>query len=103
MLDFQKDYTPDFIYNDCRGEPSECTVCSNTVYSRLLNGNVHDVERAKVFCPFGKGESMNLSVFLSQLDLDSTKKKEYFKTKWGHAPQLDPRPLAKIGLEWRTD
>ena len=24
------------------------------------------------------------------------------KTTWGHVPQMDPRPLAKIGLTWRT-
>jgi hypothetical protein len=26
----------------------------------------------------------------------------YTRTTFGQAPQLDPRSLAKIGLEWRT-
>jgi len=26
----------------------------------------------------------------------------YARTTFGQAPQLDPRPLSRIGLEWRT-
>lgn len=99
----EKDYTPDFIYNNCRSYPSTCDVCTNTVYSSLLDANVRDTERAKVFCPFGKGQSMNINIFNSQLVLDSQYGREYLNTKWGHAPQLNPRPATKIGLEWRTE
>jgi hypothetical protein len=102
-MELKKDYTPDFIYNDCRAMPSACTVCNNMVYSNILDGYVHDTERGKVFCPFGKGESLNQSIYAPQLLLDRTQGRDYLNTKWGHAPQLYPRPLTKIGLEWRTD
>ena len=102
-MELKKDYTPDFIYNDCRAMPSGCTVCNNMVYSNFLDGYVHDTERGKVFCPFGKGESLNQSIYAPQLLLDRTQGTNYLNTKWGHAPQLYPRPLTKIGLEWRTD
>jgi hypothetical protein len=101
----RKDYIPDYIYRLCRGAPYHCNVCSNVVYSNVLDNYVHDTERAKVFCPFGKGESLNLNTFGDQTNLysiDTLQNPNYFKTKWGHAPQLTPRPLAKIGLEWRT-
>ena len=122
MESMNKNFTPDFIYNyHCRNVPTDttnysdyavnnyyskipptynCDSCENMEYSSELNGYVHDVERAKVFAPFGRIGTMNKNIFQSQNDLY---KDENTKTKWGHAPQLNPRPLTRIGLEWRIN
>jgi len=94
-----KTYVPDSIYTVCTS--NECDVCSNDVWNPVVNGMVHDSQNGKVFCPFGKGESMNASIFESQIYLNELNKPK--ATTWGRAPQLDPRPLARIGLEWRTN
>ena len=90
-----KDYLPDSIFTLC--EENNCTICSNEIYSPVVGGMVHDSQNGKVFCPFGSGESMNQSIYGDQLSL-----KGLPQTTWGRAPQLDPRPLTKIGLHWRT-
>ena len=117
-----KNFTPDFIYNYyCRNIPTDttnysdyainnyyskiiptynCDVSDNVEYSSELDAYVHGVQRAKVFAQFGKVGTMNQSIFQYQNDLY---KDENTKTKWGHAPQLNPRPLTRIGLEWRND
>ena len=89
---------PDSIYSMC-GE--NCSICSNTVFSNITKSVVHDTRRGKVFCPFGTGESMNQSIYSDQLYLNSQNK--YPATSaWGRCPQASPRPLARIGLSWRT-
>jgi len=98
MQDGNKKYLPDSIYGTCTKFANECDKCSNLVYSQLLDTNVHDTLRGKVFCPFGTGDTMNQNIFNDQMVLN----KEYKNTKWGHAPQLEPRSLVKIGLDWRT-
>jgi hypothetical protein len=93
-----RNYIPDSIYGDCVNDTNVCTNCSNVVYSRRLDSFVHDSQRGKVFCPFGTGESMNQSIFVDQLDINN----QFTNTRWGRVPQLDPRSLSKVGLDWRT-
>jgi hypothetical protein len=98
-------YIPDSVYTVCGEETQDCNICSNNVYSPVVNGFVHDPLNGKVFCPFGKGQSMNQSIVYDQSYLNSSNlnnKTNYAQTTWGHAPQLDPRPLSHIGLSWRT-
>lgn len=102
-----KDYIPDFVYSSmCSEETQECgDICSNNVYSPVVDGYVHDPYNGKVFCPFGKGNSMNKSIIYDQAYLNSFNMNNinnYNSSTWGHAPQLYPRQLAKIGLSWRT-
>jgi len=97
----QKDYLPDSIYTVCEAnEDSPCTICSNNLFSPVVNGYVHDIQRAKVFCPFGAGETMNKSIYNDQAFLNNLNNLP--ATTWGRVPQLTPRSLSKIGLEWRT-
>jgi hypothetical protein len=95
-----RNYTPDSVYMVCGEQIQDCDVCSNTVFSPVVNGKVHDPLSGKVFCPFGMGESLNQSVYSDQNYLNRTNNLP--RTTWGMAPQLEPRPLAKVGLEWRT-
>ena len=102
-----KNYIPDYVYSSvCADDTNACDdVCSNNVYSPVVNGIVHDPYNGKVFCPFGKGQSMNQSIVYDQSFLNTfnnQKYKNYAQSTWGHAPQLDPRSLAKIGLSWKT-
>jgi len=100
-----RDYIPDSVYTLCGEFTQDCGVCSNEVYSRELNTYVHDSQRGKVFCPFGKKGSMNQTIFGDQGYLNKNNiltNNNYPRTTFGQAPQLDPRPLSKIGLEWRT-
>jgi hypothetical protein len=90
-------YVPDSVYTICG---TECSVCTNVAWSPVLNAPVHDTLRGKVFCPFGKDGTMNQPTNGDQLFLNSVQ--NYPKTTWGRAPQLDPRPLSKIGLSWNT-
>jgi len=86
---------PDSYYMTC-GDDRRCDICSNYLWSPVVNGYVHDTQRGKVFCPFGKDDSMDLNIYNDQ---NST---SFPITKWGMAPQMDPRSLSKIGLSWRT-
>jgi hypothetical protein len=99
-------YIPDSVYMVCGSETQDCNnVCSNTVFSPVVNGYVHDPYNGKVFCPFGKKNSMNQTIFGDQGFLNYSNiitNNNYTRTTFGQAPQLDPRSLAKIGLEWRT-
>lgn len=98
-------YIPDSVYTICGEETQDCNICSNNVYSPVVNGFVHDPYNGKVFCPFGKGDSLNQSIIYDQSYVNSSNinnKNNYAQTTWGHAPQMDPRPLAHIGLSWRT-
>ena len=98
----QRDYIPDSVYTICGEDTQDCTICSNVVWSPVVNGFVHDSQNGKVFCPFGKGNSMNTPIYGDQSFLVQLNPGKFQNTTWGRAPQLEPRPLAKIGLEWRT-
>ena len=93
-----RNYLPDSIYTLCGEDTQDCSVCSNVVQTPI--GLVHDTQNGKVFCPFGKGDSMNTPIYGDQAFL--TKLNGFKNTTWGRVPQLNPRPLAKIGLEFRT-
>jgi len=98
-------YIPDSVYTICGEFTQDCGVCSNNVYSPVVNSYVHDSQRGKVFCPFGKNNTMNKRIYGDQgyLNLSNLMTNpNYSQTTFGRAPQLDPRPLSKIGLEWRT-
>ena len=101
MNNLNDNYIPDSIYTVCGEYTNSCGVCSNQVYSPVVSNYVHDSTRGKVFCPFGKNNSMNQSIFSDQLSLIDHFNDQRM-TRWGHVPQLYPRPLSKIGLEWRT-
>jgi hypothetical protein len=89
-------YVPDSVYSVCGDITLNCGNCKNEVYSTVLSQVVDSPHRGKVFCPFGKGESMNQGIFTDQFLVTQP------RTRWGNAPQLDPRPLTRIGLSWRT-
>jgi hypothetical protein len=92
-------YLPDSIYTVC---DNDCgSICSNVVWSNVLNTYVHDSQNGKVFCPFGMDDSMNQSNYSDQKFIVGLNPNNY-TTQWGRVPQLPPRPLSKIGLEWRT-
>ena len=95
-----KNYLPDSVYMVCGENTQSCDVCSNELFSPIVNGLVHDTQRAKVFCPFGKADSMNKSIYTDQAFLNNLNNLP--ATTWGRVPQLDPRPLAKIGLSFRV-
>ena len=100
-----RNYIPDAVYTICGEYTQNCGKCSNQVYSNVLNTVVHDTQRGKVFCPFGADGSMNKSIFADQAFLNTVNTintNGYRTSQWGHAPQLDPRPLARIGLSFRT-
>ena len=100
-----KNYIPDSIYTICGEHTNNCNNCSNKLYSPVVGGMVHDSQRGKVFCPFGTGTSMNQPIFGDQGYLNELSIKnnpEWGKTTWGHVPQMEPRSLSRIGLEWRT-
>ena len=101
----QRNYIPDSIYTICGEYTQDCGNCSNQVWSNVVHGEVHDSQRGKVFCPFGVKGTMNIPINGQQGVLNTinlVKNNNYANTTWGHVPQLNPRPLAKIGLEWRT-
>jgi hypothetical protein len=98
-------YIPDSVYTLCAEETQDCNICSNNVFSPVVNGNVHDPRNGKVFCPFGVGDTMNQSIAADQSFMNSfniSTNAKYTTSTWGRAPQMDPRSLTKIGLEWRT-
>ena len=84
-------YIPDSLYAPLGTSQLQfCTDSMNTSY-----GTVHAPERANgIKCPFGTTDSFEKGIFL----------KEYITTTtpFGRVPQLDPRPLNKIGREWRN-
>ena len=98
-------YIPDSVFMMCGEYTGDCTVCSNSVYSPVVNGKVHDPFMGKVFCPFGKVETMNTPIntdqgFINRYNINTVP--NYQKTTWGRAPQMDPRSLSRIGLSWRS-
>jgi hypothetical protein len=95
-----RDYIPDSIYTVCGEQTQDCGICSNVVWSPVVNSYVHDSQRGKVFCPFGKSDTLNKSIYSDQIYLNNLNKP--IPTTWGRVPQLDPRSLTRVGLEWRT-
>ena len=91
-------YLPDSIYTVC-GE-SDCNVCDNVVWSPVVNDYVQNTQSGKVFCPFGKGDSLNTPIYSDQIYINQVNQQT--PTTWGRVPQLSPRSLVKVGLEWRT-
>jgi len=89
-------WIPDSIYSSY---PEQQDVCKNVAYSPITRSLVHDSLTGKVFCPFGAGNSMNRSIFEDQSVLNQTFAQN---TPFGKAPQLDPRPLARIGIRYMT-
>ena len=98
----QREYLPDSIFTMCVENTNICDNCSNVVWSPVVNGYVHDSQNGKVYCPFGKGDSMNKPIFGDQAFLVELNPKKFQTTTWGRVPQLDPRPLARIGNHFRT-
>ena len=96
----QRSYLPDSIYSLCGEDTQNCEVCSNVIWSPVVNGYVHDTQLGKVFCPFGKGDTLNISTYNDQAFINKINDRP--QTTWGNVPQLNPRPLARIGLEFRT-
>lgn len=97
----EREYLPDSIYTVC-GENTDCGVCSNVVWSPVVNDYVHDTLAGKTLCSFGKNGTMDKQTDQDQRYLTRLEPTKYISTTWGRVPQLDPRPLSKIGLEWRT-
>ena len=98
-------YTPDSVFMICGEQTQDCDICSNNVYSPVVNGYVHDPLSGKVFCPFGIGNTLNQSIIADQSYANSMNVNNipnFSYTKWGRAPQMDPRSLTKVGLSWRT-
>lgn len=93
-------YTPDSIYMVCghMNNSNSCEICSNSTTSNLFPGiNIEGTRRGFAYCPFGKKDSMNQSIFVDQQSINNNT-----STKWGRVPQLPPRSLSLIGLDWRT-
>ena len=97
----ERTYLPDSLYSVCGENTQDCTICSNVVWSPVLNDYVHDTQAGKVFCPFGKGNSLNTPIFQDQAYLNRLNNRA--PTTWGRVPQLDPRSLVRVGLEFRTN
>ena len=76
-----RNYIPDSINN---------TDCSNTITS--FYGPVSGPQRGDYKCPFGIHE--NIGIFFRESIGNNT--------TWGRVPQLDPRPIARIGMEYRN-
>ena len=84
-------YIPDSLYAPLSN--NQLQFCSNSMNTKY--GPVSAVERANgIKCPFGTTDSFEKGIFLKEL-IGST-------TPFGRVPQLDPRPLKKIGREWRN-
>ena len=84
-------YIPDSIYAPL--DPTQIPFCSNILNTQY--GTVSAPERAKgIKCPFGTTDSFEKGIFL--------KESIGTNTPFGRVPQLDPRPLKKIGREWRN-
>lgn len=86
-------YIPDSIHARC---DNKCNICSSNIeYSKRLKLEIQQTKRGKVFCPFGKKENIDLDIYFNQIHKNTD-------TTWGRVPQLDPRSLSRIGLEWRN-
>lgn len=90
----------DAVYLPCAADPSAevCGVCKSSIFSSVVNAEVSDSGRGKVFCPFGKNPN-NQNIFSDQEMIYANLKREG-KPVMGVIPQLNPRSNARIGLEW---
>ena len=84
-------YVPDSLYAPLG--PDKLNFCKNTI--ETVYGTVRAPERANgIKCPFGTIDSSSKGIFFRE-NINT-------ETTWGRVPQLTPRPLNKIGLEWRN-
>lgn len=84
-------YIPDSLYAPL--STTQLPFCSNEMNTKY--GSVRAPERANgIKCPFGTTESFEKGIFLKEFNISTT--------PFGRVPQLDPRPLNKIGREWRN-
>lgn len=80
-------YIPDTLYNVKPAQYMQ-DVCVNELHGIKVN------ERGFTKCPFGTVDSANKGIFFKESIPQNT--------QWGRVPQLDPRSLKKIGMEWRN-
>lgn len=86
-----RNYGNNFHLNKCgpQNEPKLCgEECKSIINSSIVNGEVSGSDRGIVYCPFGINGENPPSIFPP-----ATK---------SLIPQMDPRPLNKIGWEWRN-
>jgi hypothetical protein len=84
-------YIPDSLYASLN--PEQLPFCSNQLDTEL--GPVYAPERANgIKCPFGTIESASRGIFFEE--------PAFPDTIFGRVPQLTPRSLNKIGMEWRN-
>ena len=84
-------YIPDSVYAPF--SVNNLNFCSNKI--NTLEGVVTAPERAsEIKCPFGTNDSFNKGIFFKETQLPYS--------TWGRVPQLNPRSLNKIGMEWRN-
>ena len=101
-MSLDRNYKPDSIYVNCLQTVNDCNnVCNNTIFSYVTESNVFTPERVHRFCAFGNVNTQNLTTFEDQAFLIQQEPSRFNK-KWGRIPQLGPRPLSRIGLEWRN-
>ena len=83
-------YGNNFHLNTCgpTTQPNWCNKCKNFIKSDVVDGEVSASERGIAYCPFGVNGGNPPSIFSQP-------------TK-SLVPQMDPRPLNKIGWEWRN-
>ena len=68
--------------------------CKKTVYSEFIKGEVSAPQRGEQLCPFGINDTY---IHMNFKDQDSIPPRFV-----GDAPQLNPRPLSRIGKEWKN-
>ena len=81
-------YIPDSLYAQSPSEMKK--LCSDCLPTCI--GCIKSTERGIVNCPFGMNPQKG--IFFKEQQLPNT--------QWGRAPQLDPRSLNRIGMEWRN-
>jgi hypothetical protein len=90
-------YTPDSAYTLFINDPE--LICKNTMNIDGIRAEAP--QREKIFCPFGI--HLNTSIYKDHNFLESYLQLNNRNTTWGRVPQLDPRPLSRIGMEFRNN
>lgn len=83
-------YDNNFHLNTCgpTTQPNWCNGCKSFIESDVVGGKVSASGRGIVYCPFGVNGETPPSIFSQPTQ--------------SLVPQMDPRPLNKIGWEWRN-
>ena len=69
--------------------------CENKVFFKPMNKEVSATQRGRQYCPFGNGEQIvSENIFKDQKSIEPR-----FVID---VPQMDPRPLVRIGTEFRN-